>query len=367
MAKAGETAGEASRRPVTIHDVARHAGVSSMTASRVVNEKHHVSAKTRDLVMASVRALDYRPNLAARAARSGVTQIGLLYSNPQSSNLSGFLMGAFLEAGKLGCQLLIEPTATSASSEAAVKKLLAHGVEAMVLPPPLCDDDTLIRRLRKAGIIIVSFATACPRKDTAAVLIDDFSGAVMMTERLIALGHDEIGFIRGDLSHSTAQRREEGFRSAMESASLPVRAEWIADGDFSYRGGLEAARRILSGDRRPSAIFACNDDMASATLAVAHGLGLIVPDELSVAGFDDTQVATIVWPELTTIHQPIAEMAGRAIELAHEELRRRRAGVAAPVIHHIAELRLVERASTAAAVAHHPERPRSRDRTAPVS
>jgi LacI family transcriptional regulator len=337
------------RQAVTIHDVARHAGVSSMTASRVVNRQHYVSEEMRDRVMASVRALGYKPNLAARAARSGTLQIGLLYSNPNSSNLSAFLMGAFLEAGKLGCQLLVEPTATHSSNQAAVKKLIEHGADAVVLPPPLCDDEEILKLLRRKAVTAVSFTTARPRSDTSAVLIDDYKGAVMMTERLIALGHRDIAFIRGDMKHSTAVRREEGFRAAMEDAGIPVNPAWVAEGQFTYRGGLEAARQLLEAKPRPTAIFASNDDMATAVLAVAHGLGIAVPDELSVAGFDDTPVATTVWPELTTIHQPIADMAAQAVLLALDGLRRKRAGETVPVVHHHADLELIERASTAEA------------------
>jgi LacI family transcriptional regulator len=335
------------RQAVTIHDVAKHAGVSSMTASRVVNRQHYVSDEMRERVMASVRLLGYKPNLAARAARSGTLQIGLLYSNPNSSNLSAFLMGAFLEAGKLGCQLLVEPTATHASHQVAVKKLIEHGAEALVLPPPLCDDEEILKLLRKKDVTAVSFTTARPRSDTSAVLVDDYKGAVMMTEHLIALGHRDIALIRGDMKHSTAVRREEGFRAAMADAGIAVNPAWVVDGQFTYRAGLDAGRRLLEGDRRPTAIFASNDDMATAVLAVAHGLGIAIPDELSVAGFDDTPVATTVWPELTTIHQPIADMAAQAILLALDGLRRRRTGEAVPVIHRHAELELIQRASTA--------------------
>lgn len=334
------------RQAVTIHDVAKHAGVSSMTASRVVNRQHYVSDEMRERVLASVRTLGYKPNLAARAARSGTLQIGLLYSNPNSSNLSAFLMGAFLEAGKLGCQLLVEPTATHASHQAAVTKLIEHGADAVVLPPPLCDDEQILKLLRRKGVATVSFTTARPRSDTSAVLIDDYRGAVMMTEHLIALGHRDIAFIKGDMKHSTAVRREEGFRAAMEDADLPVKPAWVVEGQFTYRAGLDAARQLLETDRRPSAIFASNDDMATAVLAVAHGLGMSIPEDVSVAGFDDTPVATAVWPALTTIHQPIADMAAQAVFLALDALRRRRAGETVPITHHHAELQLVERAST---------------------
>lgn len=333
-------------RKVTIHDVAQHAGVSSMTASRAVNDQQYVRPELRDRVMTAVRELGYTPNLAARAARSGSLLVGLLYSNPASSNLNGFLMGAFKEAASSGCQLVIEPTATHADNLAAVKAMLRKGIDAIVLPPPLCDDEKVCKLLNKEGVTAIAFTTASPRSDTSAVLVDDYRGAKLMAERLIALGHRDIAFIKGDNSHSTARKREEGYRDAMVEAGLPLREDWTVDGDYTYRGGLAAGQRLLSAGPRPTAIFASNDDMAAAVLAVAHGLGIDVPAELSVSGFDDTPVATTVWPALTTVHQSIADMAGEAVRSAADAVRRKRAGDTVAVVHHFADLTLVERSST---------------------
>jgi LacI family transcriptional regulator len=333
------------RQTPTIHDVARHAGVSSMTASRVVNDYPHVSAPVRERVNAAIQTLGYRPNTQARATRTGISQIGLLYSNPNSSNLSNFLMGAFKEASASGSQLLIEPTPAHPTPLTAVRKLVEAGVRAIVLPPPLCDDPEVFAFLERERVPSVSFATATPRPDKAAVFVDDYAGARMMTRHLIDLGHVDIAFIRGDPKHSTARRREEGFRETMAAAGLAVPDARIADGDFTYRSGLDAARQLLTTGKRPTAIFAANDDMAAAVSAVAHGLGLDVPSELSIGGFDDTPVASTVWPELTTIRQPIAEMAATAVSMAAALIRQdgedeRR--------HVNAGLTLVPRASTAA-------------------
>ncbi len=315
-----------------------------MTASRVVNDYPHVSAQVRERVNAAIQALGYRPNTLARATRTGIAQIGLLYSNPNSSNLSNFLMGAFKEASASGSQLLIEPVPAHPTPLAAVRKLVEAGVRAIVLPPPLCDDPQIFGYLEAEGVPAVSFATAAPRPDRASVFVDDYEGARMMTRHLIALGHVDIGFIRGDASHSTARRREEGFRQTMAEAGLTVDEAFVANGAFTYRSGLNAARQLLSADRRPTAIFAANDDMAAAVSAVAHGLGLDVPSELSIGGFDDTPVASTVWPELTTIRQPIADMAATAVSMAaglarHDDEASR---------HVNATLTLIPRASTAA-------------------
>jgi LacI family transcriptional regulator len=347
-APGGEDRTDVSRNgPATIYDVARVAGVSSMTVSRVINDHRYVSAATRAKVMATIQELNFSPNAAASSLRSSL-KIGLLYSNPSSSNLGEFLMGAFSQSVDSGCQLMIEPSSAHPDGVSAVSKLLSMGIDGIILPPPLCDSAEVLDRLVQAGIPALGFATAEPRADTPAVLIDDFAGARLMTEHLIALGHRDIAFVRGDPLHSPAIRREAGFRSAMEDAGLEVRPAWVVQGLFTYRSGLDAAHQLLEDDERPTAIFASNDDMAAAAAAVAHGLGLAIPGDLSIAGFDDTPVATTIWPELTTIRQPIALMSSSAVALITEQVRKRRSGGPAPVRHDVIDFTLMHRASTGA-------------------
>lgn len=340
--------GVARPRAVTVHDVARHAGVSSMTVSRVVNGHVGVREDMRDRVNASIRKLDYVPNLAARAARSGATRIGIMFSNPGSSNLGEFLMGAFRESGVNGCQLLIEPTLAHSTEIDALKKLIGTGVDGVILPPPLCDSIAALELVSRAGIPALSFATAEPRLHASAVLIDDFEAARTMTRYLIDLGHQRIAFVLGDPKHSPAVRREEGFRVAMAEAGLAVRPDWMAQGYFTYKSGLEVGHALLSGPDRPSAIMSSNDDMAAAIMAVAHGLDLKVPGDVSITGFDDTPIATTIWPELTTIRQPIAEMAATAVAMVAEAIKQRRGRDEPAVHHHVAKFTLMERASTSA-------------------
>jgi len=335
------------RGAATIHDVARVAGVSSMTVSRVINGQRYVSAATRDKVTAAVAALHFSPNAAASNLRNAV-KIGIVYTNPNSSNLGDFLMGAFRQSTDSGCQLIIEPSAAHACGVSAVSKLLALGIDGVILPPPLCDAPDVLARLAEAGVPALGFATAEPKPGSSAVLIDDFAGASLMTEHLIALGHRDIAFVRGDPEHSPAVRREQGFRDAMANAGLGVREDRVAQGYFTYRSGLDAAHTLLDRPDRPTAIFASNDDMAAAVAAVAHGLGLAIPADISVAGFDDTPVATTVWPELTTIRQPIADMASSAVAILTDQVRRGRSGEHAAPRHDRIDFTLVERASTGA-------------------
>ena len=333
---------------VTIHDVARHAGVSPMTVSRVVNAESNVRESTRAKVLASIQTLRYAPNLAARSlASANAVRIGLLYSNPSAAYLSEFLVGSLEQSSQSGCQLVIEKCDGPNSERLAIEKLASTGADGVILPPPLCDSEEALKAVANAGIPAVVVATGRPAEDLSAVSIDDFEAAHTMTRRLVALGHTRIGFIIGHPNQTASEQRYKGFVAGMEEAGLSAGSSLVAQGYFTYRSGLEAAELLLKGQRRPTSIFASNDDMAAATIAVAHRMGLDVPRDLSIAGFDDTPLATTVWPALTTVRQPIAEMAREAVKLLLDQIRRKRAAAPQQAVHKLLEFTLILRESTA--------------------
>lgn len=311
---------------VTIHDVARKAGVSPMTVSRVTNDEENVRESTRDLVMRAVRELNYSPNPAARSlAGAQGTRIALIYSNPSASYLSELLVGALDEASRSAVQLVLEKwdDLKPATERAAVREL-AETVSGFILPPPLCESTAISSELAAAGIPVVAIASARFRADVSCVRIDDFGAASEMTAHLIALGHSRIGFIKGHRNQTASAQRLAGFQTMMEESGLTPNPSYIEQGDFTYRSGLDAAEQLLARKGPPTAIFASNDDMAAAVISVAHRRGLNVPRDLSVVGFDDTPTATTVWPELTTIRQPIAAMAEAALNLLLRMIRQKK-------------------------------------------
>lgn len=338
-----------SNRASTIHDVAALAGVSSMTASRVVSGSVPVRDALREKVVAAIKELNYRPNVAARAARSGSARIGIVLTNPKSSILGEFLLGAYGESTRLGVQLLVEPAIENPGKLDALRRLIRSGIDGVILPPPLGDSTPALALLRKEKIAGLAFATAESHPSIPSVSIDDFRGASLATQHLIDLGHKRIAFVQGVALHSTAQRREAGFRATMERNGLPIRSGWVVAGDYTFKSGFEAARKLLALNPRPTAIFASNDDMAAGVIAVAHGMNMKLPDELSVAGFDDTPIAATLWPPLTTIHQPIATMASTAVHTITDHIRKSRSGESAGFVHHRMECSLITRASTAVA------------------
>ena len=339
------------RKPnaATIADVARHAGVSPMTVSRVVNGDPGVRPVTRGKVQASVAALNYMPNQAARRlAGSELIRIGVLYSNPSAGYLSEFLVGLLNQASLSHVQLVVERCAEGEITGAEARELIDNGIDGLILPPPLCDSPSLLAVVARSATPAVAVASGAPDPRICAVSIDDRAAAQAMTAHLLALGHHRIGFIVGHPNQTASTQRLAGFRTAMERAGLDLPEELVAQGLFNYRSGLDAAERLLALDPRPTAIFASNDDMAAATVAVAHRLGLDVPGDLTVTGFDDTAIASTIWPELSTIHQPISDMARAAVALLVQQIRARRAKEPAVPIHEVMDFSLVRRQSDAA-------------------
>jgi LacI family transcriptional regulator len=334
------------RRGPTVADVARLAGVSPMTVSRVVNKEPIVQDSTRERVTAAIDALGYVPNQAARNLAIGQQcRIALLYRNPSASYLSELLMGCLAEASAHDVQLVVEQCTSEDTADAIALRLIAHRIDAVVLPPPLCDDPLLVERLRKARLPLVQIATGSPASEVHAVTIDEQGAARAMTARLIALGHRRIGFIAGNPNQTASALRRAGYLSALTEAGIDPDPALIAQGDYSYRSGLTATEALLAVTPQPTAIFAGNDDMAAAAVAVAHRHRLAVPEDISVCGFDDTAMATTIWPELTTIHQPVADMARLGVRLLTEAVRDR-AGVAEVVVRHEQlDYALVSRAS----------------------
>jgi LacI family transcriptional regulator len=352
--------GRRSGSVVTIHDVARHAGVSPMTVSRVINAETNVREETRARVAASVAALRYSPNQAARSlASADTTHIGILYSNPSAAYLSEFLLGSLEQSSLSGSQLVIEQCEGVESEREAIQRLVKGGVNGVILPAPLCDSRESLMGVEGAQLPAVLVASGRPAAGHCAVSINDFEASRAMTRHLLGLGHRRIAFINGHPNQTASGQRLRGYIEGMTEAGLSVDTDQVAQGYFTYRSGLEAAEKLLE-TFRPTAIFASNDDMAAATMAMAHRKGLDVPGDVSVAGFDDTPLATTVWPELTTVRQPIAEMAREAVRLLIEQIRGKRGRAAPQPVHKLLRFTLVKRDSTAQAKTPAPDKPAAR-------
>lgn len=334
---------------ITLDEVAALARVSAMTVSRVVNGHAGVRQATRDNVLRAIQTLGYSPNLAASTlATAQHLRIALVYRNPSDAYLRELLVGLLQASSRTSIQLVVDhwqdPTPEAARLAA---RRLARSVAGVILPPPLCESRAAVQELVRAELPVVAVAAGRVLADIACVRIDDYAASKELVEYLIAQGHTRIGFIHGDPALAASARRFAGFKAALAAAGIAFDRHLQRSGDYSYRSALSAAEALLARRRPPTAIFASNDDMAAAVVSVAHRRGLSVPEDLSVVGFDDTSAATTVWPELTTIHQPIAAMADRAVALLLRSLRGNTRSTAAMDDQVIAH-RLVKRGSVAA-------------------
>ncbi|MGN6374704.1 MAG: LacI family DNA-binding transcriptional regulator [Sphingomonas sp.] len=311
-------------RAVTMADVAARAGVSTMTVSNVINETGRVSAATRRTVRAAIDALGYLPDTAARhLASAGATRLGMLYQHARSDYVSDALVAALDTASARGVQLIVRDCgeADAPAVEAEMLGLAQRGAQAILLLPPFAEMVTGRPAPSALGLPLAAIGTGGPLPDMSTVRIDEHAAAHAMTEALIARGHRRIGFIAGPPAHSSAMARREGHEAALRAHDLAVDPDLCVSGDYMFESGLAAARQLLDRPNRPTAIFAGNDEMAAAVTWVAHSMGLSVPEELAVAGFDDAPLATKVFPALSAVRQPVGTLARQATELLLEAIR----------------------------------------------
>ena len=333
-----------------IQDVAAEAGVSMMTVSRVLNQDAKVSDKTRQKVLDVVKRLNYRPNVSARRLASSKSFfIGMLYDNPSDSYVSQFLLSALKECRGKGYHLIVDECGDNDKQLInSVEDLLdISRVDGLILLPPVCDNKAVLELLKKAEVPFIRIA---PDKDLTIspyICMDDYQAAFDVTESLIKGGHQKIGFIIGDPIHGASRLRYQGYLDALRSHKINVPPEYIEQGYFSYKSGLTAAQKMLDLDDKPTAIFASNDEMAAAALSAAYMHKIDVPKQLSVYGFDDTQLATKVWPNLSTVRQPINKMAALAIELLSSGKFDDLSEVNSSVYRNVLDFSLIERDSSA--------------------
>lgn len=312
------------RQVVTIKEVAEKAGVSQMTVSRVLNQKAIVKSATREKVEAAMAALNYRPSLMARGLAGGKSIfIGFLYYNPSYGYLNEFLIGALDECRELGHHLVVEALdldPTKAAPPRYAEQVRRIGADGMIINPPLSENRDLIEALHNIGLPFVRIAHGDLSCVDLSVVINDTEAAKLMTNYLIKRGHRRIAFILGARNFTSTAMRLAGFKAAMTKHKLNFEKAYLESGDFTYQSGFDAAERLLSLREPPTAIFASNDEMAAGVIAAAHKRGLRLPDELSIVGFDDTAIAQSVWPSLTTIRQPIADMARKSVSLLADSI-----------------------------------------------
>lgn len=308
----------------TIDDVARVAGVARATVSRVLNNNPNTSVKVRDRVLGAVKALGYQVNHQARQLASGTTRVlAIVFAadaevEPNSYYHSALELGAMRSATQNGYGLVahtVDPSKNEYRSKITVLGSQSR-CDGIVLTPPFSDDRELIEELASNDVPVVLISAGPETRDTApSVGIDDRQAGFELGNYLYAQGHRRIGFIGGPKEHKSAALRLEGLRAALNGRREAEVSVVVAEGNFTFKSGIDLAASFFSAEPRPTVLVCANDDMAAGALFSAHRFGLSVPADISITGFDDTPVSQIVWPPLTTIHQPLRQMGEKAIEL----------------------------------------------------
>lgn len=303
-------------KKVTINSVASYAGVSKKTVSRVLNNEPNVSDATREKVLKVFKELDYTPNPIARGlAQNRSFIIGCIYDNPSKSYITRVQTGALAACQENNYNLLIHPC--DLRGDALINNiehlLQTSRLDGIVLTPPFSDFKDLADFLKTKNIPYARVASAVLDDDSISVRSNDEQGAFEITEHLISLGHKSIAFIKGHPDHSATEQRFKGYLRALKTHGVEFNERLVEEGNFSYHSGVDSARSILDLTPRPTAVFASNDYMAAAVLKLATQRQLKVPDDISIAGFDNAPIARHIWPGLTTIAQPVEDMTKQAV------------------------------------------------------
>ncbi|WP_446686290.1 LacI family DNA-binding transcriptional regulator [Novosphingobium aquiterrae] len=314
------------RQAVTIKHVASDAGVSLQTVSRVINNEPNVRPAMKARVQASIDKLGYVPSIAAQRM-SGSRSYLVMAINDRERTIADWharqgndwidqmLLGGMLKCAEYGYRMIFELVDTHSDHVerelgATIAALQPDGV---ILTPPHSENAQITEMLERHGVPFARIGSTAPGAGYAMTMGDEGS-ARLAAEHLIELGHQRIGFIGGSDEYTISAWRQQGWAQAMAAAGLDCEG-LCAPGDFSYASGVRAAKALLDAAVPPTAIIACNDQMALAALDTAVARGLNVPDDLSLISFDNSPVTRFTIPQLTAVDQPIAATFAMAVEL----------------------------------------------------
>lgn len=306
------------RRPAVMADVAKLAGVSHQTVSRVINDSQHVRAETRDRVLEAMRLLDYRPNSVARALVTGRSNtIGVVSFDTTLYGPASTLFAIERAAHEQGyfVSIISLKSLDPPSVLTAVERLRSQGVEGILVITPVVPATHALPYL-PTDIPVVA-AEAGPDDAMPVVVVDQFAGAAAATRHLLELGHRTVRHLAGPQDFLEAQQRIAGWRATLEEAGAEVIPPVI--GDWSPRAGYELGRRLMESSD-VTAVFVANDQMALGLLRLLHEQGRRIPQDVSIVGFDDVPEAAFFTPPLTTVRQDFLEMGRRSLHLLLDEI-----------------------------------------------
>lgn len=306
-----------SGKPATINDVARLAGVSKKTVSRVINNSPFVREETRAKVEAVIAESGFSPDPQARGlAFRRSFLVGMIYDNPSPNYVVNMQQGVLDAVRGSGLELVVHPCNRASENfladvEGFVVRQKLFGV---VMPPSVSEDERVVALLREADCPYVRIASVSLDEPARMVVTNDSRGAAEAARHLAELGHTRVAFISGPDSFRSSHERGRGFEEGLAEHGLKLDPALVRRGAYTFESGVEAAADLLSLPNPPTAIFAGNDEMAIGVMKAARDRGLDVPGDLSIVGFDDLPMASRVWPNLTTVRLPVRDMGRMAAE-----------------------------------------------------
>ncbi len=308
-------------KAITIIDVARECGVSYSTVSRVLNGYEFVKESTRKRVMDAANKLGYVANLQARSLAGGRSQIiGLLVPGLDNGYIGEIVRGVDEELKRANYDLMLYTTHRHRGKESVYVNQIANGLtDGLLLIVPLVASAYLdALRQRNFPYVLIDQWDAADK--SSVVDATNWQGAYDATRYLLESGHRRIAFVTGLMELSSAVDRLEGYKAALADHDVPYLDELVIEGDFWQSTAITAAKHLLSLSQRPTAIFAANDLSAYGVMEAIRDAGLRIPDDISVIGFDDIPQSSIVYPKLTTMHQPLAQMGRVAVKMLLEQI-----------------------------------------------
>lgn len=320
-----------SKRKPTIDDVAALAGVGRTSVSRVLNNGANISSELREKVNRAVKALNFEVNQQARSlARGSSRTLAMIIASdfdnePNSYYSSAIELGALRVCTDNGYQLHTHNINQNSGEFARkVKEILErNNYDGLIITPPFSDHIDIVKMVRDLEYPLVCIS-AGPKTSSLApsIGIDDEDAGYNIAKVLLEKGHTKFGYIQGLEMHVSAEQRFSGFLRAIKEYNIDENEIIVKRGNFTFKSGIENAQSIFETGAYPSALVCANDDMAAGALLSAHKFGVKVPDEISIVGFDDTPVSQIVWPPLTTVHQPLKAFGSIAVNMLFDQIGR---------------------------------------------
>lgn len=304
-----------SKKNPTINEIARLAGVSKKSISRVINGEQGVSEDTRSRIKKIMEEVGYAPNRRARAlANSRSFLLGLVYNNANSSYVLELLAGCQATGNAQGYEIVMHSISDDGNAaEEIIRFMRRSGCDGLILTPPVSESTSIVAALLEQQWPMVRIAGDNADFQLSQIKYNDRTASLSLASELIRLGHRQIAFIGGPNKAGPTLRRLAGVHDALALQGLVLDHQSIRYGDFTFESGREIAMELLSQSNRPTALICANDEMAAGAYQSAATLGIAIPTELSVSGFDDSPTASHLWPQLTSVRQPVQEMAADAV------------------------------------------------------